>query len=151
MLNYKNNNTDKRKPFFMVFELWDKTTMELVACSFGYQVGSILHDYTFLTLKHDKRSIGNILTRVVGDILLQCNMDLWYWGFPLEYMKEYSHYIAKLISRTEFANVFLKHGLSNEKNNVIINYSNKTVQNIIDFVKNGNALVQPFPQWINSL
>merc|ERR1712154_419602 len=110
-------------------------------------IGSILCDYTFMTLKRDNRSCGNILTKVIGHILQSCFYDIWYWGFRLEYMTDYDKYGGKEIHRTEFANI-LKNSCSQNQPKVI-NHNNQTVLDIIDFIKTGKALVEPLPQWVN--
>ena len=73
---------------FLTFELWERSessggTVDVekgpVAASFGYAInGRVFNDYTFMTLCRDRRSVGSILTRVVADILEQCDFLLWY-------------------------------------------------------------------------
>lgn len=74
-------------------ELWEKSTGELAAAIMALSVGDIFHDYTMATLKRDKRSVGAILSKVVGHLLVECGYTLWYWGFKNPYMAEYdNHY-----------------------------------------------------------
>merc|ERR1719473_2091917 len=37
----------------------------------------------------DTRSAGAVLTKVVGQLLVECGFTLWYWGFKNPYMAEY--------------------------------------------------------------
>ena len=151
---------------FVVFELWDRKDGQLAAANFAYVVGSVLHDYTFLTLKRDGRSCGSILTRVVGHIIESCGFDLWYWGFKLEYMKEYDKYGGKGVPRRELMQV-LKHshsqlggggggkGATNSRKDngmkgSIVNVHNEPVLDVVEFVKAGKALVQPLPEWLQA-
>ena len=138
-----NNKKDKHCEMIS-FELWEKKTNELVAVSFGYKIGSILCDYTFMTLKKDKRSIGNLLTKIVCDILYQCGYDMWYWGFKLEYMEEYKNkYNGKEISSKEFWNVLQNSFTKFDNNGKIVNSQGKILTNIFEFVKQGRAVVLP--------
>ncbi|ETO29518.1 hypothetical protein RFI_07599 [Reticulomyxa filosa] len=140
----------------VVFELWEKSNpSELAAASFGYLVGSILHDYTFITNKKDKRSAGNLLTKTIGHLLQECGYDLWYWGFKLDYMAaeyENAKYNGKELSQGEFWDV-LKHSLSHHTNDKkeVINCQGVPVKDVTKFIADGSALVQPLPQWLESL
>ena len=130
---------------FMTFELWERETKEIVAASFGYLIGSILCDFTFMTLKRDHRSCGSILTKVIGDVLESTGYDLWYCGFRLEYMTEYDKYGGKEISRREFDSVFES---SIKMKQRIVNCHQQPVESIVEYIKAGKALVDPLPAWV---
>ena len=130
---------------FVTFELWERESNEIVAASFGYLIGSILCDYTFMTLKRDHRSCGNILTKVIGDVLQSCGYDLWYWGFRLEYMTDYDKYGGKEIPRSEFDSVFQN---SCSQQPQIINCHQQPVKDIVEHIKAGKAFVEPLPAWV---
>jgi len=70
-------------------ELWEKSTGALAAAIMGMSVGDIFHDYTMATLLRDSRSPGAILSKVVGQLLVDSGYTLWYWGFKNAYMAEY--------------------------------------------------------------
>ena len=152
----KNNNemdvemiiTKEKKVKFLIFELWEKKTKELIAASFGYFVGSILHDYTFMTLKKDNRSVGSILTKTIADILSNCGYDIWYWGFKLDYMEEYEgKYGGKEIPRSEYWKVLKNSFKKYDTDGEIVNCKDQTVKDIQQFIKNGNAVIEPLPEW----
>merc|ERR1712113_542864 len=123
---HKGNENNFNFLQFLCFELWEKETNEIVAASFGYLTGSVLNDYTFMTLKRDHRSCGSILTKVIGDILSKCLYDLWNWGFRLDYMAEYDKYGGTQMNRTEFAKIMQN---SSKKKGKIVNCKD---QNVID-------------------
>ena len=134
---------------FVTFELWEKETNEIVAASFAYITGSIVCDYTFMTLKRDHRSCGSILTKVVGHILQSCKYDFWYWGFRLDYMTDYDKYGGKEINRKEFASILINS--CKKAPNMIVNCNDEPIVDITEFIKTGKALIAPLPQWINQL
>eukprot|EP00916_Digyalum_oweni_P004871 GHVL01008757.1.p1 GENE.GHVL01008757.1~~GHVL01008757.1.p1 ORF type:complete len:375 (+),score=45.39 GHVL01008757.1:23-1147(+) len=74
----------------------------LGACTFGYAIGRILHDFTACTLVRDRRSLGSLVTRAAGHVLCQAGFICWYWGFKLKYMKEYDKYGGQLMGREDF-------------------------------------------------
>ena len=77
--------------------------------AFGFTIGGVYQDYTMCTLMRDKRSCGSILTKVVGYILQEIGISIWYWGYKCEYMEEYcKHYGAKEIDRIEFYDIWQK-------------------------------------------
>jgi hypothetical protein len=71
------------------FALVEKTTGATAACSFGFLSGNIFEDFTASTLIKDYRSPGAILNRLVGSLLQSIGVDLWYWGYEVDYMNEY--------------------------------------------------------------
>merc|ERR1712228_757765 len=145
---HEEENADGSVLKFLTFELWEKETGKIVAASFAYLIGSILSDYTFMTLQRDNRSCGNILTKVIGDILSKCLYDAWYWGFRLNYMSEYDKYGGTEMNRSEFANILKKSCQYGPQK--IVNYKGEMVLDIIDFIKEGNALIAPLPAWLDS-
>ena len=62
---------------------------ELAAVTAGMSVGREFHDYSMLAFIRDKRNLGHVLTKSVGDLLAKCGFDLWYWGFKNGYMSQY--------------------------------------------------------------
>jgi hypothetical protein len=88
------------------FSLVERASNRVAASTFGFSSGGIFEDYTMCTLIRDHRSCGSILNKLVGCILQQVGFSLWYWGYEVEYMKEYiSHYGAKHVDRPEFYDV----------------------------------------------
>uniref|UniRef100_A0A0G4HL77 Uncharacterized protein n=1 Tax=Chromera velia CCMP2878 TaxID=1169474 RepID=A0A0G4HL77_9ALVE len=134
----------------LIFELWepgrggegagDGGKPELVAASCGYKVGSVFHDFTFMTLKKDGRSLGGCLTRAVGECLERCGYDLWYWGFQLPYMQEYCAYGAEEICAPLFYEC-LREGLLRGEG------EGGGVRDVSAFVKGGQAAIPPLEGW----
>lgn len=62
-------------------------------------------DYTFCTLRLDARSVGGILTRALGDVLTKAGYTHWYWGFALQYMRDYDAYGGAELPRKAFYEV----------------------------------------------
>lgn len=81
------------------FELWDRVTGELASASFGLSIGAFFHDFSMCTLIKDDRSCGAVITKVVGHILEQCGVRLWYWGLKCTYMKEYDSFGFEEVTR----------------------------------------------------
>jgi hypothetical protein len=89
------------------FSLVEKSTERVAACTFGFASGGVFEDYTMCTLIKDDRSLGSVLNKLVGLMLQQAGISLWYWGYEVKYMKEYiSHYGAGLMERREFYDVW---------------------------------------------
>ena len=85
------------------FSLIEKETGRVAASTFGFASGGVFEDYSMCTLIKDKRSCGSVLNKVVGYILQQCGITIWYWGYKVGYMTEYeSHYSAGYIPRPAF-------------------------------------------------
>eukprot|EP01068_Selenidium_serpulae_P016799 Selendium_serpulae@DN6323_c0_g2_i1.p1 len=72
----------------LCFELWCCETRSLVGAVFSYRFGRVCSDYTQGTFCKDNRSLGSLLTRIVGDLFRRCGVDLWYWGIEAPYMSE---------------------------------------------------------------
>ena len=88
------------------FLLVERATSKVAASTFGFSRGGIFEDYTMCTLIRDHRSCGSILSKLVGCILQQLGFSLWYWGYEVEYMKEYiSHYGGRQVSRPQFYDI----------------------------------------------
>ena len=88
------------------FSLVEKASSKVAASTFGFSSGGIFEDYTMCTLIRDHRSCGSILNKLVGCILQQVGFSLWYWGYEVDYMKEYiSHYGARHVTRPEFYDI----------------------------------------------
>eukprot|EP00931_Biecheleriopsis_adriatica_P055589 TRINITY_DN32906_c0_g1_i1.p1 TRINITY_DN32906_c0_g1~~TRINITY_DN32906_c0_g1_i1.p1 ORF type:complete len:524 (+),score=80.62 TRINITY_DN32906_c0_g1_i1:48-1619(+) len=115
VLEDMHEQSDKVPVKQMVFEFWEKRSdvqseatseadsWELVALTAGFGVRLAFHDYSMATLKRDKRSLGNIATKCVGDILQKCGYQLWYWGVKLGYMGEFDEKGGRKFGREEFA------------------------------------------------
>merc|ERR1712039_818134 len=71
------------------FELWEKSTGQLVALSFGFGLGSFFHDFSMCCLVQDRRTCGAVLTKAIGAVLTECGFLDWYWGCKMPYMAEY--------------------------------------------------------------
>ena len=52
----------------------------LVAVVAGFGLGRVWHDYSMCTLLKDRRSVGALLTKAVGQLLKKCGYDVYYWG-----------------------------------------------------------------------
>ncbi|KAK7195419.1 hypothetical protein NESM_000469100 [Novymonas esmeraldas] len=87
----------------LTIELVERATGDVVAGCCGMAVGRAYHDYTMYTLKHTKDSFGTFLTKLIGEALQQCGYTLWYWGFCVEYMREFEpHFGATNMPREVF-------------------------------------------------
>eukprot|EP00299_Pterocystis_sp_00344_P015403 c7688_g1_i3.p1 GENE.c7688_g1_i3~~c7688_g1_i3.p1 ORF type:complete len:361 (+),score=76.02 c7688_g1_i3:50-1132(+) len=113
------------------FELRERSTHKLAAVTVGFSLGSAYHDYSTYTIIRDSRSCGNILSKVVGDTLTKCGYTIWYWGIKANYMKEYDECGGVELNRDKFWNVW------SAATQV------PSPRNIVQFVENGEALIQP--------
>ena len=52
-------------------------------------IGTNFHDYSMCAFVRDKRNLGHVLTKTVGDLLHKCGFGVWYWGFKVGYMDQY--------------------------------------------------------------
>eukprot|EP00747_Dinoflagellata_sp_TGD_P058692 gnl/TRDRNA2_/TRDRNA2_151235_c0_seq2.p1 gnl/TRDRNA2_/TRDRNA2_151235_c0~~gnl/TRDRNA2_/TRDRNA2_151235_c0_seq2.p1 ORF type:complete len:191 (-),score=17.80 gnl/TRDRNA2_/TRDRNA2_151235_c0_seq2:33-605(-) len=82
------------------FELWDKTSGELAAASFGFALGAFFHDFSMCCLVKDRRATGAVLSKTIGAVLTDVGVLDWYWGCKCAYMAEYEAHGAKEISRS---------------------------------------------------
>ena len=76
------------------FELWDapegpEGPRRRVACTLGFSLGRVYHDYTMATPVRDTRSAGSMLTKLTAAVLKECGYSLWYWGNRLGYMTSF--------------------------------------------------------------
>ena len=91
------------------FSLHDRATGTLLACTFGFASGRVFEDYTMCTLHRDSRSVGAVLSKLVGFLLQASRFDLWYWGYKVAYMEDYrSHYGATELDRKSFYEIWEK-------------------------------------------
>lgn len=89
------------------FKLIEKSTGKIAAMTFGFASGGFYEDYTMCTLIRDERSCGSILSKLVGCILQQIGIVIWYWGYEVNYMTDFvNHYGGGNIDRSEFYRVF---------------------------------------------
>ncbi|ORC90814.1 uncharacterized protein TM35_000072380 [Trypanosoma theileri] len=87
----------------MCVELLEKSTSKVMAGCLGYALGSVYHDFTMFTLERSAEGFGTILTKLLGESLQRCGYDLWYWGFRIDYMKQFEgKYGGKIIPKPEF-------------------------------------------------
>jgi hypothetical protein len=84
------------------FSLVSKSSAVPAAVCLGFACGGVYQDYTMCTPVRDTRSCGSLLSRTVGCILQQMGVSLWYWGYRMPYMDQYSAYGARDFSREEF-------------------------------------------------
>ena len=87
------------------FSLVEKSSGETAAACLGFASGGVYQDYTMCTPKRDHRSCGSLLSRIVCAILQQVGIAIWYWGYRMPYMDEYTAYGARAFSRREFNDV----------------------------------------------
>jgi len=88
------------------FSLVEKSSGRTTASSFGFRRGNVFEDFTACTLLRDKRSCGAVLNRVVGALLREAGIALWYWGYEVPYMNEYrKSQGAGEVSRQDFYRV----------------------------------------------
>ena len=87
------------------FSLVEKSSGETAAACLGFASGGVYQDYTMCTPMRDHRSCGALLSRIVSAILQQIGISVWYWGYRMPYMQEYSAYGAREFSRREFNDV----------------------------------------------
>ncbi len=87
------------------FSLVTKSGGETAAVCLGFACGGVYQDYTMCTPLRDHRSCGSLLSRIVCAVLQQIGIDVWYWGYRMEYMEEYASYGARDFGRQEFNEV----------------------------------------------
>ncbi len=101
--------TDKNLRLYC-FQLVEKSTNKVAAMTFGFASGGFYEDYTMCTLIRDDRSCGNILSKLVGFVLQQIGIAVWYWGYQVSYMTDYiDHYGGCNMPRKEFYKIFDQH------------------------------------------
>jgi hypothetical protein len=84
------------------FSLVTKSSGETAAACLGFACGGVYQDYTMCTPLRDHRSCGSLLSRMVGAILQQIGVNIWYWGYRMPYMQEYITYGGREFGRQEF-------------------------------------------------
>lgn len=87
------------------FSLVSKACGQTAAVCLGFASGGVYQDYTMCTPVRDHRSCGSMLSRIVCSILQQMGISIWYWGYRMEYMEEYTSYGAREFGRQEFNDV----------------------------------------------
>ncbi|GET90864.1 hypothetical protein, conserved [Leishmania tarentolae] len=78
----------------LCIELVEKATGEVMAGCCGMAVGCAYHDYTMYTLRQCKDGLGTFLTKLIGEALQRCGYTLWYWGFCVEYMRQFERHFG---------------------------------------------------------
>lgn len=87
-----------------------RVSSTLLAGCLGFAVGSVYHDFTMFTLRHDEHSYGSFLTKLIGAALQDCGYRMWYWGFRVEYMAEYEKRCGAVqMPRRTFYDLWMKH------------------------------------------
>lgn len=122
------------------FELWDDlgdNNFRLAACCLSYSVGNHMNDYTMCTPIRDKRSLGSIICRVLGDLLTKAGFQTWYWGMKVDYMAEYDQYGGQFRERVEFFEKW-EEGRRFQPESPLH-----------EMIENGEALIQPLPEDAN--
>lgn len=85
------------------FQLIEKRSGNIAAMTFGFRCGGFFEDYTMCTVQRDHRSCGKILTKIVGSILQQIGVTIWYWGYEVPYMRDFiDHYGGVMLGRRTF-------------------------------------------------
>ena len=84
------------------FSLVTKSSGETAAACLGFACGGVYQDYTMCTPLRDHRSCGSLLSRTVAAVLQQIGVSIWYWGYRMPYMQEYTTYGAREFGRQEF-------------------------------------------------
>ncbi|RNF13461.1 uncharacterized protein Tco025E_06179 [Trypanosoma conorhini] len=84
-------------------ELLEQSSGAVLAGCLGYSLGCVYHDFTMFTMRRSPEGFGTFVTKLLGDALQQCGYNIWYWGFCLDYMRQFEEkYGGRVVSKSEF-------------------------------------------------